>query len=224
MDDLDFEQPPRKYFKRAAGSESLAMESRKVLKKRTLDSAIGSTQDHRSTHSSATGSAQISPPLPKVTEQIVSRKRDAAFAKEHFGLHVSVPYAAWGGKWTENTSFAVGMVVSYSDWTFTIQFPDDLETEPVYVHWAQLYGEAEWCSVLLELQLEPMTSFAGELTRLPGKRRPTTAACWDMRRAAWSIRGTMTTVRLPLMAARVHQACRLPRSLFTGPAVDRRDE
>ena len=81
------------------------------------------------------------------------RKRDAAYAKELFGLLLSVPETAWGGQWASSMENIQGMIVNYSSGIFTVRFPPAHETADIYVRWPHVLGETDWSGVRLELLL-----------------------------------------------------------------------
>ena len=89
------------------------------------------------------------------------RARDAAHAKELFGLKVDVPMAAFGGDWATCTATATSMVVRYGNRQFTVRVRTPDETRDAPLAWPQLLGEAQCHGMLLELQF---VSFSGELT------------------------------------------------------------
>ena len=92
------------------------------------------------------------------------RARDAAHAKELFGLKVDVPMAAFGGDWATCTATATSMVVRYGNRQFTVRVRTPDETRDAPLAWPQLLGEAQCHGMLLELQF---VSFSGELTPKP---------------------------------------------------------
>ena len=82
----------------------------------------------------------------------------------------------------ESTTMVPGMLTKYLARVFTVKFASAFEANDEYVTWGHLLDGVPWKGVQLELQWLPSPTV---LTPQPSKRTPSTADCWDMRRAEW---------------------------------------
>ena len=69
---------------------------------------------------------------------------NATHAKEYYGYQFDVPWSIWGGEWAESSEVMVGTIDGFRDGKFTLTFPPSANTDPDYLTWDHLLGEAPW--------------------------------------------------------------------------------
>ena len=111
--------------------------------------------------------------------------RNAITAKTVLGHFVEVPWASWGDDFANSTEYTRGMVVGFDGRkppAFIIKFPV-AGYVPLRASWAQLFDDAPFNDAILRMQV-PLSN-STTLTPRPSGKPPSSADCWDMRRAEW---------------------------------------